>query len=182
MIYPIAYLVRRCNFTWEVGELALITDYWNEAKFKHKHPVANLPASHHGILIYFRFQWFVHKELFLVYWCRNHVSKNIYIIITPKYILKEEKKIIRKKGYGCGDRTRDPWVRSPATYPLSHRLLGKWDRYWLYKTLVRNDNSLIPLGVKAVVLETCLNPPRGRGKKLNGTLAGEDDLAQFGKR
>ena len=44
MFYPIVYLVRRCNFTWEVGELALITDYWNEAKFKHKHPVANLPA------------------------------------------------------------------------------------------------------------------------------------------
>ena len=54
------YLVHRCNCTWEVGELALITDYLNEA-FKHKHPVANLPASHHGILIYFRFQWFVHK-------------------------------------------------------------------------------------------------------------------------
>ena len=52
----IVYLVRRCNFTREVGELALITDYWNETKFKYKHPVAYLPVSHHGILIYFRFQ------------------------------------------------------------------------------------------------------------------------------
>ena len=57
----IVYLVRRRNFTSEVGELALITDYLNEAKLKHKHPVANFPASHHGILIYFRFQWFAHK-------------------------------------------------------------------------------------------------------------------------
>ena len=32
--------------TREVGELALITDYWNEAKLKYKHPFANLPASH----------------------------------------------------------------------------------------------------------------------------------------
>ena len=46
MIYPIVYLVCRCNFTWEVGEFALITDYWNEANFKHKHPFANLPANH----------------------------------------------------------------------------------------------------------------------------------------
>ena len=61
MIYPIVYFVHRCNFTWKAGELALITDYWNEAKFKHKHPVAKLPASYNGILIYFRFQLFVHK-------------------------------------------------------------------------------------------------------------------------
>ena len=40
--------------------------------------------------------------------------------------------------------------------------------------LVKNDNSLIPLGVKAVALETCLNPPRGRGEKQIGTLASED--------
>ena len=46
----------------------------------------------------------------------------------------------------------------------------------VYKTLVMNDNSLIPLGVKAVVLETCLNPPRGRGEKWIGTLAGEDGV------
>ena len=34
MIYLIVYLVRRCNFAREVGELALMSDYWNEAKFK----------------------------------------------------------------------------------------------------------------------------------------------------
>ena len=61
MIYPIVYLVHRCNITWEVGELALITDYSNEAKYKHKHPAVSFSASHYGILIYFRFQWFVHK-------------------------------------------------------------------------------------------------------------------------
>ena len=72
----------------------------------------------------------------------------------------------------------DYWVRSPDTYPLSHRLLRRWDRYRLYKTLARNDNSLMPLGVKAVVLETCLNPPRGRGEKRIATLAGEDDMSQ----
>ena len=62
----IVYLVRRCNFKWEVGELALITDYWNEAKFKHKHPVANLPASHHWILIYFRFQCQIHTQSIII--------------------------------------------------------------------------------------------------------------------
>ena len=48
-------------------------------------------------------------------------QNNLYIIITPKYIKKKEKKdITEKKGCGCGVRTRDPWVGSPATYPLSH--------------------------------------------------------------
>ena len=97
--------------------------------------------------------------------------------MTPKY--KKEKKILRKfkeekKGYECGSQTRNPWVRSPMTHQLSHCFLRKCDRNWLYKTLVRNDNSLILLGVKSVVLETCLNPPRGRGEKQIRTLASED--------
>ena len=50
MIYLNVYLVRRCNFTWDMGHLALITDYWNDAKFKQKHLVANLPASPHRSL------------------------------------------------------------------------------------------------------------------------------------
>ena len=131
-----------------MGELALITDYWNEAKFKQKHPVANLPASHHGIVTlvfndsYTKYNsWYIGVII---------VSKNLYIIITPKYKKKTEKNATKekKKCYEWGDRTRDPWVGSPATHPLN---LRKCDRNWLHKTLVRNDNSLIPLGVKAVV-------------------------------
>ena len=81
-------------------------------------------------------------------------------------------------------------MKNAGIEPATPGLGVQWHIHWatdswngsklVYKALVRNDNSLIPLGVKAVVLETCLNPPRGRGEKRIGTLAGEDaKLGQY---
>ena len=41
--------------------------------------VANLPSSHKGFFIYFCFQWFVHKVLFLVYWFQDLYWKGIQV-------------------------------------------------------------------------------------------------------
>ena len=91
-----------------MGELALITDYWNETKFKHKHPVANLPASHHGI----KFDLLSFSMIRTQIWYIGVVIMypKIYTsLYHQKYIKKREKKILRKiKGSVSGDRTREP--------------------------------------------------------------------------
>ena len=46
IIYLTVYLIHRCKFTWKVGQLALIIDYWNQAKFKQKFPLQiSLPVT-----------------------------------------------------------------------------------------------------------------------------------------
>ena len=41
----------------------------------------------------------------------------------------------------CEDRTRDPGLRVQRQIHYTTEVLKMWDWNWLYKTLVRNDNS-----------------------------------------
>ena len=64
----------------------------------------------------------------------------------------------------------DQWFIHWAT-----KFVMKMDWKWLYKILVRNNNSLILRGRKAGVLET-QQSSKGRWEKGIGTLASKDDF------
>ena len=109
MIYLVIYLVVRCNLTWEVGELALITDYWNEVQLKKN---ILLPISLPVTMEFW--STFISNDSYKKY---NSWYIGV-IIVYPKIYTSLNTKIQKKKGkkYYEKIKTRKGWN------PLSHRI------------------------------------------------------------